>query len=480
MDIEELYYNKYLKYKTKYLILKSEIITLEQTNPHIQTQIGGKSKSSNNSRYICNPKKNFANICEPNNSGIYKSKESCINDCETKYIKRNLIDAKLARETTQFNMFIQDLMGTTKNKHERLTRQKFKQENMDIYIKGGTVLGLKVLLMIYEKYGNDKIFEEKFNEFQKLELIRDWDFSSYLEGKEITEAYRDNLDKIARIYKLVPRAKTFILYQSKYPIKINDQALFEIAILESDNIVDIELPLTTMKVKINRRNLFQIFMLAKCFYSSDPIDLNVIKHIIKDMRILVPEASNGLFVRHKLSKGNLSEQLIDLIIKFSKGNINLQQFFVTHIQEPNRLLYRLLEKNIPKSDKIKSFLQQNNMLKDKISWLLNTDYIMKQVDMFIQELGGKLDQIITIGLSKNKNKLDIIGDLDIFSEGINFDRIKIEYDTFTDKALNLLRVWFGPVYNKLFEGDEEILENKDSKLVKIMSFMIGKKIFENN
>jgi hypothetical protein len=377
-------------------------------------------------------------------------------------------------------MFIKDLIGITKNQNEKLTRHKFKQENMDIYIKGGTVLGLKVLSMIYEKYGHDKVFEEKFNEFKKLELIRDWDFASYLEGKEITEAYRANLDKIARTYKLVPRAKTFILYQSKYPIKINDQALFEISILQSNNIVDLELPLTTMKVKINRRNLLQIFMLAKCFYSSDPIDLNVIKHIIKDMRILIPEASNGLFVRHKLDRGNLSKKLIELIINFSRGNINLQEFFVTHIQEPNRLLYRLLEKNIPKNNKIKSFLQQNNMKKEKISWLLNTDYIMKQVDMFIQELGSTLDQIITNGFSKNKSKLEIIEYLDDFLEGINLDRIKIEYETFTEKALSLLRVWFGETYTKLFAENDDIFKNRDSKLVKIMSFMIKQNLFENN
>jgi hypothetical protein len=62
-------------------------------------------------------------------------------------------------------MFIKDLIGTAKNQNDKLTRQKFKQENMDIYIKGGTVLGLKVLSMIYAKYGDDKIFEEKFIKF---------------------------------------------------------------------------------------------------------------------------------------------------------------------------------------------------------------------------------------------------------------------------------------------------------------------------
>jgi len=474
MNIEEIYYNKYLKYKTKYLELQDEISNLE--NGNVITQTGGKFRS-NNSKYSCDPNKDFVHICEPNNSGLYKSKGSCVNDCETKYIKRNLISAKLAQETTQFNMFIKDLMGITKPQKDKLTRQKYNQENMDIYVKGGTVIGLKVLSMLYGKYGFNANFEEKFNEFKNIGLIRDWDFASYIESSKITDAYKDNLDKIAKTYRLVPRAKRFILYQAKYPIKVNGEALFEIAVLESDNIVGLELPLTTMKVKINRRNLFQVFMLAKCFYSSDPIDMNVIKHIIKDMRILIPEASNGLFIRHKLAKGNLSEQLVNLIIKFSKGNINLQQFLVTHIEEPNRLLYRLLEKNIPKSNKISSYLKENGLIKDKITWLLDTEYITNQVDMFVRDLG---DALYSLTKNTNKNKREIIADLDAYLDGVYLERIKLDYKLFKEKAFELLRVWFGRIYKDLFQGDDTVLEIKDSKLVDIMSFMIREKLFENN
>jgi hypothetical protein len=475
MNIEEIYYNKYLKYKTKYLELKNEFDILENENNHIQTQIGGKFRS-NNYKYSCDPKKDFVNICKPNNSGLYKSKESCINDCETQYIKRNLQDAKLAQETTQFNMFIKDLMGMIKPQKDKLNRQKYNQENMDIYVKGGAIIGLKVLSMLYGKYGLNKNFEEKFNEFKKLELIRDWDFASYIESTKITEAYRENLDKIANKYRLVPRAKRFILYQAKYPIKVNGEALFEIGVLESDNIVELELPLTTMKVKVNRRNLFQIFMLAKSFYSSDPIDLNVIKHIIKDMRFIIPESKLGLFIRHKLSKGKLSEQLINLIIKFSKGNINLQQFLVTHVEEPNRLLYRLLEKSIPKSIKIKTFLQKNGIYSDKITWLLDADYIIKQVEMFVRELA---DELYSITKNTKKNKREIITDLDAFLEGVYLERIKLAYDDIKEKGFELLRVWFGRIYTDLFQGDDEVLEIKDSQLVTIMKFMISKKLFEN-
>ena len=178
-----------------------------------------------------------------------------------------------------------------------------------------------------------------------------------------------------------------------------------------------------------------------------------------------------------MDKGELSEPLINLIIKFSKGNINLQQFLVTHVEEPNRLLYRLIEKSIPKSIKIKTFLQQNNIYSDKITWLLDADYITNQVDMFVQVLS---DALYSLTKNTNKNKREIIADLDAFLDGVYLERIKLVYNDIKEKGFELLRVWFGRIYKDLFEGDDKVLEIKNSKLVAIMSFMIGKKLFENN
>jgi hypothetical protein len=47
-----------------------------------------------------------------------------------------------------------------------------------------------------------------------------------------------------------------------------------------------------------------------------------------------------------------------IIKDVSKNDVYLQQFLITHIYESNRLLYRLLEKNIPKVNKINTFLQR--------------------------------------------------------------------------------------------------------------------------
>ena len=80
--------------------------------------------------------------------------------------------------------------------------------------------------MLHDKYKNNN-FEKYFEKFLELDLIRDWDFACYTRnGKKIDEKYRQQLDGLSEKNKMVQRAKTFILYQAKRPIKINNQALF--------------------------------------------------------------------------------------------------------------------------------------------------------------------------------------------------------------------------------------------------------------
>jgi len=433
----EDYYLKYLIYKSKYLTLKDGT-----------TQDGGAMKFS------CNPNTKFIDICRPEENGIYHSKEKCMNDCENKYINTHLIRAKLKHESTQFKLFIDELM----------------KEGLTIYIKGGTVLGLQILKMLCNKYSG-KEFEMAFNEFLKTELIRDWDFAAYTETT-IDESYRTKMDKLAKKFNLVPRAKTFILYQARYPIRINDQALFEIALLDNTDInIDLELPLTTMKVKINRRNINYVFMLAKCFSSKDPIDLDVIKYIMKDMNIIIPENRKGLFKFDKLYTGELSEDMKKLISDISNKDIYLQQFLITHIHEPNRMLYRLLEKNIPKVNKINTFLRETK-LDTQVSWLFDPQFILNIVSRFIDLVGSKIYSFI----KKGGKPIDIISNIDKFFNGINLFRIETEYNNIGCKGRELIKVLFERIYKDMFQ-DKEIPTGTDSKLIRLMNFLIKQKLF---
>jgi len=433
----EDYYLKYLIYKAKYLTLKDKA-----------NQKGGAMKFS------CNPNTKFIDICNQDDNGIYHSKEKCVNDCENKYINVHLVKAKLKHETTQFKLFIDELI----------------KEGLTIYIKGGTVLGLQILKMLCNKYSG-KEFEKYFNEFLKTELIRDWDFAAYTETT-IDDSYRMKMDKLAKKYNLVPRAKTFILYQARFPIRINDQALFEIALLDNTDInLDLELPLTTMKVKINRRNINYVFMLAKCFSSKDPIDIDMIKHIMKDMNIIIPENKNGLFKFDKLYSGELSNDMKTLISDVSKKDIRVQQFLITHIHEPNRMLYRLLEKNIPKVNKINTFLRESK-LDTKVSWLFDQEFILNTINKFIDMLGSKIYSFIR----SDKKPIDIINNIDKFFNGINLFRIETEYNNITCKGRDLIKILFERVYKELFDG-KDTPNIADSKLVKLMNFLIKQKLF---
>lgn len=470
------YFQKYLKYKTKYLNLKTsqssnmtEKIELTGGAFKFKSKIHSKSNSKSNSKthtkYKCDPNKKFLEICNQDANGIYHSKDKCMNDCENKYINKHLIDAKLKFETTQFNLFIRDLLT----------------ESITVYIKGGTVLGLKVLQMILEKESGSN-FEKVFNEYLKLGLIRDWDFAGYTSNKPIDEKYREKLNSIAEKYKLVPRAKTFILYQAKYPIRLDDQALFEIAILEGDNFVDLELPLTTMKVKVTRKNLPYIFMFAKSFYSyktkNEPIDLNVIKHMIKYMNFIIPEHKNGLFTLNKLHTGGLSSELLSLIKTFSKNNINLEQFLITHIQEPHRLLFRFFEKNIPKVNKIKTFLTENNLVRQLPSWLFDPKLMANTVESFIELLGSKIYLLYINNVDKHGAE-DTIEMVSQFINGINLSRIQIEYNNFKCDGKKLIKILFSRL-NK--EINVEILNKmaKTNKLANILLFLNGQNIFTEN
>ena len=481
---ELIHQEKYLKYKQKYLELISKLkyISSENTNGEVNNYInhilvGGRRKnklrnkskrdlSNNNSensekaddRFNCDPENKFSEICSSNSKGYYNSKSSCMNDCENRYIKYNLKKANIFSETTIFSNFIYTLLS-----------QKY-----DVYLKGGTVLGLYILKLLYDKYGNDyETFEKYFNELLKLDLIKDWDFTCYTHTT-IDDKLEKDLANIAKKNHLVLRAKTFILYQTEFPIKLNDAALFEISIMEEEIFSNLELPLTTMKIKINKKNLNHIFMFAKCFYSykvkNIPIDTDIIKHMTSKLNFYIYPNKEGLFSINKDNYhiGSLNNNIVEYIHKFSH-NLDKEQFIITQIQEPNRIFYRLLEKNIPKTEKIVAFLQKYNLPSDH-SWLLNTKNIEKLMNSFISDLGDKIIDIF----NKQSNAVDGLNAVTDFLDGVNLKRIEIEYPNTGEKGKNLIKKLLSKVYKKIPE--DFYYKYKDNKLIECLVFLKKKKL----
>jgi hypothetical protein len=423
------YYHKYLKYCKKI------------------------NKNIHGGRYECKPEEKFNNICIESQNGKYKNKESCINECENEYIKHNLIKSNLQKETYKFHGFIKDII---------------KNEKFDVYIKGGNVIGLKILRMIYDEYkDDDKKFVESFNDFLKLNLIKDWDFAAYSK-KEITQEYRKKLDEIAHKYNLVPRAKTFILYQTKHPIEIEGKALFEISSLDSEGYSKMELPLTTMKVRVTEYNLKYIFMLANIFllYKEETeFDFDIIKRILSKIEVIIHPNNNGFYTVNEIDTGNINAELLNFIQKYEKFDKNLPQFFITHMKDPFRLLYRLPEKNIPKTKKIINFLEKIYDDMRFIDWLIEPEFVTEIIDNFTKDFGEELVK---------KYKENNIEGVNKFIDGIYWVRVDIEYSKLiTEKGKNLLKNMLKKLSLVIGKKELESLWNSDknNKFYKLLNMV---------
>lgn len=400
-------------------------------------------------KFSCNPKNAFKELCFEKDDGKYKTHKSCINDCENNYINHHLIETGIKGETNKFYLFIKDII---------------KNEKMDVYIKGGNVIGLKILKMIRDKYkNNETIFREVFEKFLELELIKDWDFAAYT-SEPITENYRNKLDKIAKGYKLVPRAKTFILYQTKKPLLTEDKAMFEIAVVDSDAFTKLEIPLTTMKIGINKYNIKYIFMFCKMFMTSENrenIDFDILKRMIDKINIIIHPHHNGLYkVDNKnFDKGKLSDELVDFIDKYSKYDKNLHQFLIIHIEDPFRILYRLPEKNIKKNDKIKNFVHKYIDEKNQ-SWLFDSEFINKMINKFMNDLGKKIEDTYNDNYKNTGNvEVSLEKSLKIL-DGISFNRVQSDYKLLTDTGKELLELLFRKLIDTI--GEDKLGDIKNA------------------
>ncbi len=451
------YYKKYLKYKNKYINLKHDF----SINDNLDVNLDG------GVRYDCKPDNKFAEICIEKDDGHYKSKDGCINDCEVKYINNELSKINIRKETIPFYLFIKDIINN---------------EKIDVYLKGGNVIGLKVLTMIYDKYKKDnKKFKECFDKFLKLDLIKDWDFSAYTQNhKEITPEYREHLDKVAKKYKLHQRAKTFILYQTKRPVLLEDKPLFEISVLDSDGFSKLEIPLTTMKVRVNEYNLKYVFMFCKSFYAykhdqAEPFDFDILKRMIDKIKVIIYPHKNGLYdVKNNFDKGNLNNDIIKFINTFDDFDKNLPQFLATHIEDPFRILYRLIEKNINKNNKIQKFLKDELNITNQ-EWLFESKWIEKMIKLFTEKLGDKLHEIYMADFIKNMDAKKGIIKVDDFLSGISFNRIEIDFNMLSDFGKSLLKSIFAKLIKEITK--EKLIDLPDEpKLIKFMKFLIEKKL----
>lgn len=216
-------------------------------------------------------------------------------------------------------------------------------------------------------------------------------------------------------------------------------------------------------------------MFAKCFYSykvkNIPIDTDIIKHMTSKLNFFIYPNKDGLFSINKDNYhiGSLNKNIIEYIHKFSH-NINKEQFLITQIQEPNRIFYRLLEKNIPKTKKIVTFLKKYE-LPSEHSWLLNIKSIEKLMNNFISKLGDKIMDIF----NKQSNPVDGLNAVTNFLDGVNLRRIEIEYPNTGEKGKILIKKLLSKINKKI--PKDFYFKYRDNKLIECLAFLNKKKLF---
>lgn len=362
-----MYKDKYVKYKHKYLKLKA--------------LIGG-----DGDMYGCDIVRGFGEKCIKDEKGTYETFDECDEKCTIVYIDVNSQYKELRDEVENLSNFIRTMLN-----------KKF-----DVYLKGGSVIGLLVAKLMGDK------LRSNFEKFLELDLIKDWDFTVYTEiivekmkivkkgeidpyplPKEVADELKKNMLKSEG-------ATIGIVRYEKKKIVIGTDYQYEISVKPNDAISDLEIPMTSMKVKITTANINTIFALANQFFryitekNSKLIDIDFFIKVLKDTDIIINKHENGLFIVDTVDYAGLSSKMISCI-NGTTDNINERQFLVCQITEPDRLFVRLLSKNIKKSDRIYELLGKTE------SWLLSKKRVFDLCQKFLSNIGKMiLEEFVSI------------------------------------------------------------------------------------
>jgi hypothetical protein len=151
---------------------------------------------------------------------------------------------------------------------------------------------------------------------------------------------------------------------------------------------------------------------------------------------------------------------------------NMPQFLATQIEDFFRILYRLQEKNIPKNDKIKKFIEDELQITN-VPWLFDSKFINKIVTLFCENLGNKLLDIYKKEYTKTFDIKKSVSVVEKFLNGVSYVRVDIDYNLLTDKGKKLLKLMFS---NLIKEIDKKNIINieMDSKFLKLLKFLVNK------
>jgi len=448
------------KYKKRYNYLKNNV----KIEPEL---IEGQNDEQNEGNYICSPNEKFNNICPENNNGNYTTKDKCMNSCVDKYVVTLLRYKPQNHGENEFMKWV-------------VFFYKMIDLKYDSYLKGGIAIGICVLKMI----SKNNLMDDSMDDFMKLNLMRDWDFMITANESD----YKNDIEPLLRKYNLRNEGRTMVVLRTmRKKLEIDESALFESSVRSKENVSDLELPLTSMKILITRKNIKKIFSLSKIFYShsidllnnksknESNMDISGIDYLLNYLTILIPKHKNGLFVVDKLEKGGMSDALFKVVTKTVENEKNLQQFLICQMIRPESLFSRLIFKNSDKSKKIKSFMQKYNSKSPE--WIFDYGKYELIINKFMDNLKMEVESIF----KKNKNDtIKYILAMSEFYENIKLRRLIGIYDKFNDASKKMIKDNMLPkeiptlLKNELLEVNKKNENFKKNKFLKFIIFLMRK------
>jgi hypothetical protein len=244
-----------------------------------------------------------------------------------------------------------------------------------------------------------------------------------------------------------------------------------------------------MKVKVHQFNLKYIYMFAKSFLAyknnKEDFDFDILKHMLDKISIKIHPHKKGLYdvgeKKERYDKGVLNNELLNFINKYDDFDKNFPQFMITHLEDPYRMLFRLIDKNIKKSEKIKDFIK--NVMKDKPNqtWLFDSKWLLDKIKVFMKDLGEKIHNIYITEYYNNNFLEKSLEKVSKFLEGINFGRTEIELDNFSEDGRKLLNLMLGKLLNEIstnYKIDDIKKINKNNKFYDLLITLMTKNYFK--
>ena len=328
--------------------------------------------------------------------------------------------------------------------HYKKMFQNYFLPGYNFFLKGGFVIGFKLIQMIYFKYSNDnKINDNKItSEFNKklildtLDFIRDFDFTLCISSEYDQNPNQTYSTKLEEFLKndimdqyFRKEGQVVIVLRDKNNYKLpNGESFLELSVkncsepFDSTHMIDLEIPLTAMIIGVNQINIDIIFDIIYIYWklivlgenNYIKIDFDNLINKITQLDIQIHPSTNlGLFDVNICDYGEgssrLSDEMIGIIEKTSrefyyldwnknnptnksnKSNKSIEQFLASCQTQPDRLFIRLLNKNIPKSNKCAELLNSYgfDIYTNKITWLLNDKLILEIIKKFLTHLSNK-------------------------------------------------------------------------------------------